>query len=113
MTTNEVLAVARLRQWARERTNNLQGKATVYRRTGWSQRNACNFDAAIVRCIDFERALGQLSADEQIALVHRYRDGEAMPRIAQAVGCSERKVSYLVPAARRHLTNVLDTLNLL
>jgi DNA-directed RNA polymerase specialized sigma24 family protein len=113
METIEVLAVARLRQWARERSANLQGKATVYRRSGWEQRNACKFDAALVRCIDFERALGQLSAEEQIALVHRYRDGEREREIAAAVGCSVRKLNYLVPTARRHLANVLDTLNLL
>jgi DNA-directed RNA polymerase specialized sigma24 family protein len=113
MTTTEVLAVARLRQWARERSNNLQGKATVYRRTGWGQRNSCNFDAALVRCIDFERALGKLSEDEQIALIYRYRNKATEREIAAAVGCGVRKLNYLIPAARRHLANVLDTLNLL
>jgi DNA-directed RNA polymerase specialized sigma24 family protein len=113
MKTIEVLAVARLRQWAQERRANLQGKATVYRRTGWGQRNSCNFDAALVRCIDFERALERLSDREQIVLVRRYRDGETEPKIAAACGCSVRTLNRLIPSARLHLANVLDTLNLL
>jgi len=58
-------------------------------------------------------ALATLHAEEQIALVLTYRDRERAPAVALAIGCSIREVSYLVPAARRKLAEVLDRLDLL
>lgn len=95
------------------RTANHHGKTTIYRRSGWNQRNNTNFNANLVRVIDFERALSQLDEEEQIALIHRYRDRESDPKIAAAIGCSVRKVGYLLPAARRKLTEILDRQDLL
>ena len=110
---DQALAVARLKQWAVLRTATRHGKTTNYARSGWAQRNAATFDARIVRVLDFERALSELTNDEQIALVHFYRDREGYPQIAAAVQCSVRKLNYLIPSARIKLTAVLDRLDLL
>jgi len=113
MSPDEALAVARLRQWCFDRLALAGAKTCDYRRSGWQQRNDRTFDARLVRVVDFGRALGRLDAEEQQALVLTYRDRERLPRIAQALGCSIRKLSYLVPAARRKLATELDRLNLL
>jgi DNA-directed RNA polymerase specialized sigma24 family protein len=113
MQSSEVLAIARLRQWSVLRLATLHGKQTNYQRKGWNRRNETKFAANQILVIDFERALGKLEAEEQIALVHRYRDRESDVEIAQAIGCSARKVSYLMPAARRKLTAILDRLDML
>lgn len=113
MEPDQALAIARLRQWATLRIGVRHGKTTNYARSGWAQRNQSTFDARQVRVIDFERALSQLSNDEQIALVHRYRDHERDIEIAQAMGCSVRKVNYVLPLARMKLTAALDRLDLL
>jgi DNA-directed RNA polymerase specialized sigma24 family protein len=113
MPPEECLAIARLRQWAASRTKLANGKASNIRRVGWIQRRATEADAAIVRVIDFERALGSLSDEHQAALVLRYRDEENEAGIAAALSCSIRKVSYVMPAARRSLAAALERLNLL
>lgn len=110
---DQALAVARLKQWAVLRLATRHGKTTCYRNQGWAQRNAANFDARQVRVLDFERALSELSNEEQIALVHFYRDREGYPQIAAAARCSVRKLSYLIPSARVKLTAALDRLDLL
>ena len=113
MSPDEALAVARLRLWCHDRLALSGAKTCDYRRSGWQQRNERAFDARLVRVIDFGRALGKLDAEEQIALVLLYRDRQRFPEIAQALRCSIRKLSYLVPTARRKLAAELDRLNLL
>jgi DNA-directed RNA polymerase specialized sigma24 family protein len=113
MELNESLAVARLRQWAFLRCATRHGKTSNYRRSGWIRRSDRKYDGQQVTVIDFERALNRLDEDEQVALVHRYRDGESDEHIARNIGCSTRKVGYLVPAARRKLADILDRLDLL
>jgi DNA-directed RNA polymerase specialized sigma24 family protein len=110
---DEALAVARLRQWARMKISNAQGRSRSWKREGWQQRNERTFDAAQVQVIDFERAMNALPDEQKIALIWRYRDGASDERTALALGCSVRKVSYLVPMARRALASILDRLNLL
>ena len=110
---DQALAVARLKQWAVLRTATRHGKTTNYARSGWAQRNAASFDARQVRVLDFERALSELSNEEQIALVHYYRDHEGYIEIAVAAQCSVRKLNYLIPSARMKLAAVLDRLDLL
>ncbi len=110
---DEALAVARLRQWAMTRTRQQHGKIAQYRRRGWQQRNDRTYDANQVRIIDFERAMNQLPDEDKVALVLHYRDGQLQPEIARAIGCSIRKVSYLLPSARRKLAAILDRLDLL
>jgi DNA-directed RNA polymerase specialized sigma24 family protein len=110
---DQALAVARLKQWAVLRMATRHGKTTNYARSAWAQRNAANFDARQVKVLDFERALSELTNEEQIALVHYYRDREGYIDIAAAAQCSVRKLSYLIPSARVKLTAALDRLDLL
>lgn len=84
-----------------------------YQRPGWSTRANNNADAAIVRCIDFERALSALQPDEQVILVWAHRDRMPHPQIARAVGCSTRTVYARLQSGRRKLANELDRKGLL
>ena len=113
MTTDEVLAVARLRQWANDRIKLASAKTSEYQRLGWRERSSRDADARLVRVIDFSRALARLDPEQQTVLVLHYRDREKESRIAVALGCSLRKISYLIPAARQRLAAELDRLNLL
>lgn len=113
MPPDECLAIARLRQWAAAKVKQANGKATNYKRQGWQQRRETEADAAIVRVIDFERAMSGLSEEHQAALVLKYRDGESEAAVAVALGCSVRKLYYVMPAARRSLAAALEGLNLL
>jgi len=113
MSPNEVLAVIRIRQWAADRAA-LRGARTIdYERQGWKARDARKCDARLVRVIDFEKALSMLTEEEQGALMVYYRERQTAADTAQALHCSERKVSYLIPAARKHLAEALDRLDLL
>ena len=107
----QVLAVLALRRWATERRHIRSGNTTNYRRTGWRERRQRDADAALVRCLDFERALSRLPMVEQAALIATYRDG--LRHHATAIGCSDRKLAYLLPLARLHLAETLDRLDLL
>jgi hypothetical protein len=50
---------------------------------------------------------------EQQLLVLTYRDKVRYEDIAAVLDCSVRKIAYLLPAARRRLTDILDRLDLL
>ncbi|HXR39035.1 MAG TPA: sigma factor-like helix-turn-helix DNA-binding protein [Terracidiphilus sp.] len=113
MHPDEALTIARIRQWSADRLALASAKHTNYQREGWQQRDNRTFDARQVRVIDFCRALAHLDPDEQAALILRYRDREPEPRIALALRCSTRRVSYLIPAARKRLASILMRLDLL
>jgi DNA-directed RNA polymerase specialized sigma24 family protein len=113
MTTDEALAVARLRQWCSDRIQLASARTCDYRRRGWQTRTDRQFDSRLVRVIDFGRVMEKLEAEEQAALVLTYRDRERFPAIAQMLHCSIRKLTYMIPAARRKLAAELDRLNLL
>lgn len=113
LTADEVMAIARLRQWGMDRMALRSARATNYRRVGWNQRDACNFDARQVRVLDFERVLDRLGEEEKAALIMKYRDGDTAKRIASTLHCSTRKVDYLANSARLKLTAFLDKLGLL
>lgn len=115
MTSREVLAVARLRLWARDRDNARNGRIADYTNVGRSkaQTVTSRYDAAIVRAIDFETAIGALPIDAQLALILTYRDGEKAVRVAAALQCSLRRVGYLLPVARLRLADRLEALDLL
>jgi DNA-directed RNA polymerase specialized sigma24 family protein len=115
MSVTEVLAIARLRQWAQTRICMKSGKVANYANPGRPNPKAetRRFDAAMVNVIDFERALGALSSEQQTVLVLHYRDRQSAGRIATALGCSVRKVGYLMQPARQALADRLDRLNLL
>lgn len=113
MEAIEAIAIARLRQWNADRQATRHGKGTTYKHRGWQERRAGQYDAAQVRVIDFERAMQGLDEEEQIALVSRYVEGQRDTDTARLIQCSTRKVSYLIPCARRKLTAILDRLDLL
>ncbi len=98
---------------ATERRQLRSGNTTDYRRSGWRERRQRDADARIVRCLDFERALSTLPMVEQAALIATYRDGLRHHATACAIGCSERKLAYVLPLARLHLAETLDRLDLL
>jgi RNA polymerase sigma factor (sigma-70 family) len=81
--------------------------------TGWRERRQREADSRHVRVIDFERALSKLDPMHQQVLVLTYRDGIRHREAAHMLGCSERLVYYLLPAARRRLNDILDRLDLL
>lgn len=113
MTPNEVLTIARMRQWRAERTALRHGKTTRYRSTGWQQRTARQADARHVRVIDFERAFGLLDAEDQQILQLVYAERQQREDVARIMGWSVRKLSYKLPTALQQLASVLDRLDLL
>jgi predicted DNA-binding protein (UPF0251 family) len=42
-----------------------------------------------------------------------YRDNQPQDTAADAIGCSQRKLCYLLPEARQHLADILNCLDLL
>jgi DNA-directed RNA polymerase specialized sigma24 family protein len=110
---DEAMTIARLRQWASLRVKLNHGCAVRLKSGAWQRRDESRFDAAHVRVIDFERALGMLPERERVALILRYRDGQRDPETAIMLGCSLRTVGNLIPQARRRLAGILDRLNLL
>ena len=116
MTTTEVLALARLRQWSAERQALKNGKIARYLRAPGrpTQHAATNrHDAALVRCIDFEREFGKLPTETQTLLLLAYREKQPQRTIAQITGWSPRAISYKLPAALVDLARLLDKADLL
>lgn len=115
MTTTEALALARLRQWSAERQALKQGKIRNYlAQPGRPSGPATNrYDAALVRCIDFEREFSKLPTDTQTLLLMTYRENQPQRVVAQITGWSPRKLSYMLPAALSQLASLLDRADLL
>lgn len=113
ITTAEALALGRLRQWSNDRAALRAARTCDYRRTGWQTRQDRQFDARLVRVIDFDRAMAKLSPQEQLALILTHRDREQIPRVAVAIGCCTRTVYTLLVEARRKLAAELEKLDLL
>ncbi len=113
LTPDENLAILRIRQWSTDRAALHSAKVTQYERHGWKERRARDTDARLVRVIDFERALGQLSDEHQCLLMLQYRERHNFETIAKLTGCSVRAIAYKLPAARKALAATLDRLDLL
>jgi DNA-directed RNA polymerase specialized sigma24 family protein len=113
MMPDEVLAVCRLRQWAKDRAAMRSGQVTDYRRQGWRERRTRECDARIVRVVDFERALSRLTEEHQAILLLTYREHRDQRQVSDATGVSVRALSYKLPAARQALASILDRLDLL
>ncbi len=115
LTPDDVLVMTRIRQWGVNRAIVRSGKTQHFDRERGRPGNMGqnNADARIVQIIDFERALGCLTEEEQAVLMLIYRDRESYGSTARAMRCSERKVAYLLPVARRRLAGVLDRMGLL
>jgi RNA polymerase sigma factor (sigma-70 family) len=107
LVIDEVLTIARLRMWAADRRRMTSGKVQNYKSRGWTERRSSEADAAIVRTIDFEKALSGLTEREQAAVVMRYVHRQSDEKTATVIGCSLRTVSTLVPQARRKLAEIL------
>jgi len=113
MTPDEVLAITRLRQWSVDRLALRASRTTDYSRSGWIARNCRTFDSRLVRVLDFERALGTLTEEEQAALVLVYRERQPFAEASKILHCSVRKLSYMLPAARKRLAGILDRMDIL
>jgi DNA-directed RNA polymerase specialized sigma24 family protein len=116
MTTTEALALARLRQWSAERQALKSGKIHNYLRQPGRPTDTANtnrYDAALVRCIDFEREFGKLPADSQTLLLLSYREKQPQRIISQITGWSPRAINYKLPAALMDLARLLDKADLL
>ena len=109
----EVLAICRLKQWARDRSMLHSGKVARYRRDGWRERRATENDARLVRTIDFEAALSSLSEQQQTILALVYREGQPFEEAARIARISVSTLRYKLRAARHKLADHLDRLGLL
>jgi len=83
------------------------------RRPGWQQHTNRHADAQLVCVVDFELAFQHLTLEEQTALALHYREGLGHSTVAAALGCSLRKLAYLIPALRQQLADILDRRDLL
>jgi hypothetical protein len=113
LPADHVLTIIRIKQWQQDRAALATSCTTDDSRTGWKQRNHRTADARIVRVLDFERAFAMPEEEHQLALALIYRDNQPHDKAADAIGCSQRKLCYLLPEARQHLANILNRLDLL
>jgi DNA-directed RNA polymerase specialized sigma24 family protein len=107
------MAIMRLNQWAFDRVQLRHGRTARIEFSGFKERRQREADSRNVRVLDFERALSQVDPAHQQILILTYRDGVRHGDAAHMLGTSERNLYYLLPAARRRLTNILDRLGLL
>jgi hypothetical protein len=82
MMPGEVLAVRRLRQWAKDGVRS--GHVTDYRRQGWRERRTRESDARIVHVVDFERALSHLIEEHQSILLLTCRELRDQRQVSDA-----------------------------
>lgn len=113
MLPSEVLAIVALRQWIRDRSALRSGKTTHYRRAGYRERRQRDADAAIVRALDFERALSTLPGTQQAALIMTYQVGATRSSLARALECSDRTGHTILAQARQRLARTLERLDLI
>jgi hypothetical protein len=112
---DNTLARIRLEHWQQERTALRCGRVRNYTAPGRQPAHASTnrFDAALVRCIDFEREFSKLDTDAQTILLLAFREHQPQRVIAQIARCSERAVAYKVPAALAQLARLLDRASML
>ena len=109
------LARVRLEYWQQERTALRCGRVKNYTAPGRppSSANTNRFDAALVRCIDFEREFSRLDTDAQTILLLAFREHQPQRVICQIACCSERALAYKIPAALAQLATLLDRADML
>ena len=114
-TPDLTLARIRLEQCSHERRNLRHGRARDYTAPGRQPKEKPTnpFDAALVRCIDFEREFSKLTGDQQSMLLLAYRERQPRRVIAQTCRCSERALNYKIPAALAQLAQLLDRADML
>jgi len=115
MDLRQALAVGRLRQWASARQRLKAGHRPIIEMRGrpTSKTRDVTANAAVVNVIDFERALAKLPDQLQLLLVFRYRDGQTMRQVAEALGVSQRTTFTLEAIALDKLADALDIEELL
>ena len=113
LPADEALAIVRLRQWSEDRAQLRAGRAVHHRLAGYRERRQRDADARNVRVVDFERAFSHLSQDEQTLLAAVYLDRLDKVTAAMLLQIPPRTVALKLPAARQHLANILDRLDLL
>jgi len=111
----QTMARTRIRQWNQERTALRAGRAKDYTPRGRAPRvpSTCRYDAALTRCLDFEREFGKLHEEDQQILLLIVREGQPQRVVAEALHMSTRCLSYKLPTALDRLANLLDRVNLL
>ena len=87
-------------------------KVTDLARQGWKDRRRRTADARIVRVIDLS-AHSPASTRTNNSRSTSHRDNLSHMDAARVVGCSIRRIDYLLPAARARLTEILDRYDLL
>jgi DNA-directed RNA polymerase specialized sigma24 family protein len=112
---DNTLARIRLEHWQQERTALRCGRARNYAAPGRQPATpkANRYDAALVRCIDFEREFSKLDTDAQTILLLAFREHQPQRVICQIARCSERALAYKIPAALAQLAKLLDRANML
>ena len=112
---DNTLVRIRLGHWQQERTALRCGRARNYTAPGRQPAHASTnrFDAALVRRIDFEREFSKLDTDAKIILPLAFRERQPPRVIAQIARCSERAVSYKIPAPLAQLARLLDRASML
>jgi DNA-directed RNA polymerase specialized sigma24 family protein len=114
-TTDSILARIRMEHWQAERTALRCGRVKNYTAPGRppANGNTNRYDAALVRCIDFEREFSKLDTDSQTMLLLAFREHQPHRVIAQIARCSVRAIEYKLPTALAQLARLLDRANLL
>jgi DNA-directed RNA polymerase specialized sigma24 family protein len=107
---DNTLDIIRLEQGQHERAVLKCGRVRNYTAPGRPAASASTnrFDAALVRCIDFDREFSKLDAETQTILLLAFREHQPQRVIAQIARCSERAVGYKIPAALAQLARLLD-----
>lgn len=86
-----------------------------YKAPGRERANAPTnrYDAALMRCIDFEREFSKLDTEAETTLLLAFREHQSQRVMAQIARCSERAVSYKIAAALAQLAHLLDRASML
>lgn len=115
LTIDQEIASIRIRQWTAERTALRAGRAKDYTPRGRAPRvpNTCRFDAALTRCIDFEREFEKLDPEAKSILLLAIREDQSQRVVSQVLGISARALIYKIPQALEALAVLLDKANLL
>ncbi len=117
MKPDEVIAVTALRRWAWERGRLRRGAvAIVLPQLPGRQRPAPRSalrEAALIRCIDFERVYAVLTDEQQALLSARYVEGLPDRITAQLLDLTPAQVFRRLEIARLRLASLLDRADLL
>jgi len=104
----------KLQSLTSKRSRRAKSATTSHAQDGQPQRNQpTRYDAALVRCIDFERQFSKLPTDTQTLLLLASREKQPQRVIAQITGWSPRALSDKLPAALVDLARLLDQADLL